>query len=302
MRNRAALAACFEAGAIMARHVMSVRYTDGNDHEQAIVDGLNAKFGALGVTVGPFEVPRSLEERDQIRAAVDQAGDRGLLQSTTGRIREEIGDSACSAFELGYLIQWRPTGLLAEVCEQHMTALGVPGFMALRLKHLSDDVDEITSLVAGIFQYLGRRRVFLSYRRDGGSVLARLLWLYLTQRGFEVFLDVEDLREPRFGPELVHALEESDVVVPVLTASYFDGCGCPEDWIRKELDLCIGLGKPMVPVIPEGIHFQQEQRSSTQVRYVMQFSWCTLRHVGFAAFGDELCARIDSALGTTMGT
>ena len=45
-------------------------------------------------------------------------------------------------------------------------------------------------------------QIFISYRRDGGDMLAQLLFDRLTHLGFSVFYDVESLRSGKFNEAL----------------------------------------------------------------------------------------------------
>ena len=48
--------------------------------------------------------------------------------------------------------------------------------------------------------------VFISYRRDGGAMRARLLYEALKQRRYSVFFDFESMTAGRFGDEIVEAI------------------------------------------------------------------------------------------------
>ena len=50
--------------------------------------------------------------------------------------------------------------------------------------------------------------VFISYRRDGGEVTARILRDSLTERGYNVFFDVESLRSGAFNTKLYSVIDE----------------------------------------------------------------------------------------------
>ena len=49
--------------------------------------------------------------------------------------------------------------------------------------------------------------IFISYRRDSGSDLARSIRSELERRGDSVFLDVEDLRSSPFNTALLREIE-----------------------------------------------------------------------------------------------
>ena len=49
--------------------------------------------------------------------------------------------------------------------------------------------------------------IFISYRRTGGAQYARILQLMLSQRGFKVFLDYDELKDGVFGKRIKAAIQ-----------------------------------------------------------------------------------------------
>ena len=50
-------------------------------------------------------------------------------------------------------------------------------------------------------------QVFISYRRDGGETLGRMLYDRLNDMGYSVFYDVESLRSGPFNSELFEVID-----------------------------------------------------------------------------------------------
>lgn len=94
--------------------------------------------------------------------------------------------------------------------------------------------------------------VFISYRRDHGSVLARLLKEALERGGFEVFLDVDDLGSGHFDRKLLAEIEVRENFVLVCTPGCLERCGDEGDFLRLEIAHAIRLGRNIVPVVAEG--------------------------------------------------
>jgi hypothetical protein len=90
------------------------------------------------------------------------------------------------------------------------------------------------ALAAVILESVGllrqQRRVFVSYRRTESRAAALQLHDLLASRGFDVFLDTHDIRpgEP-FQEVLWHRMADSDVVIVLDTATYFE-----RKWTREE--------------------------------------------------------------------
>lgn len=93
--------------------------------------------------------------------------------------------------------------------------------------------------------------IFISYRRDTGAQYARILQLMLSQRGYRVFLDYDELKDGVFSEKIEEAIREAPVFVLVLSAHALDRCANEGDWVRREIQLAISLGKHIVPVNPD---------------------------------------------------
>ncbi|MGI9243129.1 MAG: TIR domain-containing protein, partial [Verrucomicrobiales bacterium] len=78
-------------------------------------------------------------------------------------------------------------------------------------------------------------RIFISYRRDTGSSLARLVEQELRRRRFPVFLDVEDLQSCPFNTALLTEIERAPDVVVILTRGCLERCKNEGDWVRQEI-------------------------------------------------------------------
>lgn len=100
-------------------------------------------------------------------------------------------------------------------------------------------------------------QVFISYRRDGGEFLARLLDYKLTERGFKVFFDVESLRADAFDKALFDRIVECDVVLIVLPPHGLDRYTDPDDWVRLEIARALKLEKKIIPIMIRDFEFPE---------------------------------------------
>ena len=98
-------------------------------------------------------------------------------------------------------------------------------------------------------------QIFISYRRDGGESLARLLEYKLTDRGFRVFFDVESLRSGDFNKALFEKIAECTDVLVVLPPHGLDRCADPNDWVRLEIARALELKKNVIPVMMRNFEF-----------------------------------------------
>ncbi len=90
--------------------------------------------------------------------------------------------------------------------------------------------------------------IFISYRRDTGAQYARILQLMLQQRGYHVFLDYDELIDGEFNRNIEHAVRQSPVFMLVLSKDSLDRCVNDGDWVRRELEMAVGLDKHIIPV------------------------------------------------------
>lgn len=93
--------------------------------------------------------------------------------------------------------------------------------------------------------------IFISYRRDGGAQYARILQLMLTQRGYKVFLDYDELTDGKFGEHIQVAIKEAPIFMLVLSKDALARCKNEGDWVRREIQLAIAEGKHIIPINPD---------------------------------------------------
>lgn len=112
--------------------------------------------------------------------------------------------------------------------------------------YLDAEDTSLTRPVTAALEVLGllprQRRIFLSYRRSESREAALQLFDYLSGRHFDVFLDTHGVPPGAdFQAVLWHRLSDSDVLVMLDTASYFEG-----RWTRQEFGRA--LAKSLVPL------------------------------------------------------
>lgn len=100
-----------------------------------------------------------------------------------------------------------------------------------------DDDETMTKLTSALLECLGllhtQRRIFVSYRRKESRQAALQLHDLLSEKGFDVFLDTHDIRPGvPFQEMLWHTLCESDVMVMLDTATYFESKWTEQEFMR----------------------------------------------------------------------
>ncbi len=97
--------------------------------------------------------------------------------------------------------------------------------------------------------------IFISYRRDGGEIMAQMLYDRLTALGYSVFYDVVVLKGGRFNAKLLEAIEHATDFVVVLSPGALDRCVQDGDWVRQEIKHAFDHKKNIIPVLLRGFSF-----------------------------------------------
>ena len=90
--------------------------------------------------------------------------------------------------------------------------------------------------------------VFISYRRDGASELAQLLYSRLQADGYAPFFDVESMRSGKFNKQLFDRIEECQDMLLLLPPHALDPRDTEEDWVLLEIAHALKHRKNIVPV------------------------------------------------------
>lgn len=107
--------------------------------------------------------------------------------------------------------------------------------------------------------------IFISYRREGGYAMARLLYECFHNAGLSVFLDLEELRAGAFNEKLYEAIDNCENFILVLPPNSLDRCEAENDWLRLEIERAIKQKKNIIPIMMAGFTFPEELPSSLQV-------------------------------------
>lgn len=97
--------------------------------------------------------------------------------------------------------------------------------------------------------------IFISYRRDGGFETANLIYDRLTNCGYSVFLDVENLRSGKFNEHLYCQIDNCKDFLVVLGPNSLERCFEKDDWVRLEVAHAIKMNKNIIPVLLRNFKF-----------------------------------------------
>lgn len=102
---------------------------------------------------------------------------------------------------------------------------------------------------------MGQFQIFISYRREGGDILAGRIADRLKALGYNVFYDVETMTSGRFDSQIIDAISGVNDVLLVLPKNALDRCVNEDDWVRKEIAAALMLGKNIIPVMTHDFVF-----------------------------------------------
>lgn len=125
----------------------------------------------------------------------------------------------------------------------------------------------------------GEFDVFISYRRDGGDILSRLVKSELDEHGLSVFLDVEELKTGRFDDRLLEVIRNTPNTVILLSPGALDSCQMSTDWLRREIAAAIKYGKNIIPVIMPGFTFPEAETLPEDIREIVMTNAVHYVHV-----------------------
>lgn len=91
--------------------------------------------------------------------------------------------------------------------------------------------------------------IFISYRRKGaGAGVAGELQAKLENRGYKVFLDVDNIGSGAFPEQIDNAIKSCNDFLLILSPGMLDRCVDEEDWVRHEIVLAEQYGKNIIGV------------------------------------------------------
>lgn len=102
------------------------------------------------------------------------------------------------------------------------------------------------------------KTVFISYRRSVSRDRAILIFNHLREHGYDVFLDVKTIDSGAFDSVILNQIGARTHFVVLIADGALQRCQNEGDWLRCEIEEALKLGRNIVPIIDEGVNFDQE--------------------------------------------
>jgi len=131
--------------------------------------------------------------------------------------------------------------------------------------------------------------IFISYRRDGGDVMAKYLYLLLKSEGYNVFYDFETLSSGRFGDVITNHIQGCTDFLLILSKNIFKDKNADTDWVQKEIHQAITHNKNIIPIQLNGFDFphgEEYEKCSEDLKAVFDLNSVLATNIGKFSFAD----------------
>jgi len=91
--------------------------------------------------------------------------------------------------------------------------------------------------------------VFMSYRRTSSWGIACTIHQQLTEKGADVFIDINDINEGRFDEIIAKSIKERDFFILVMAPDTLES-----EWVMREVQHAIACNKKIIPVLVNGFN------------------------------------------------
>jgi len=102
--------------------------------------------------------------------------------------------------------------------------------------------------------------VFISYRRNVSSYIARAVFQDLRANGIDTFMDVESIDSGQFDTIILNQIAARPYFLIILTPGTLDRCNESGDWLLHEIDHAISLKRVIIPLITPNFSFDDAKK------------------------------------------
>jgi len=133
-----------------------------------------------------------------------------------------------------------------------------------------------------------QKLVFISYRRDKGSQMARIVKSEIEKRHYSVFLDVDDIGAEAFDSKLLNEIESAPNFVLILAPGSLDRCVNEDDWLRREIAHAIKTDRNIIPMMFDGFQYPPKELFAKDILELMLQNGVLYSHEYHNATFDKL--------------
>ncbi|MBI1282504.1 MAG: SUMF1/EgtB/PvdO family nonheme iron enzyme [Anaerolineaceae bacterium] len=103
-----------------------------------------------------------------------------------------------------------------------------------------------------------QKTVFISYRRTQSKHLARSIYMDLKANGWDVFFDINSIDSGDFDKIILNQVGARAHFILLISTDSLTRCVNDGDWVLREIQEAVRLGRNIVPIIEEGADFNRE--------------------------------------------
>lgn len=136
--------------------------------------------------------------------------------------------------------------------------------------------------------------IFISYRRGGGEVMARLVYELLKSRNYNVFFDHQTLTSGEYDKKLLHIIKNCKDFIVIFSEDCFKVEGESGAYYMKEIKCAIESGVNILPLMIDGYQEPSEDiikgyADPNTVRKIKGFHGKKIQVDGIDGIIDEIC-------------
>ncbi len=144
-------------------------------------------------------------------------------------------------------------------------------------------------LIIGDYMPKKDKTVFISYRREESSYVARAIFQDLQKNGYDVFMDVESIDSGKFDTIILNQIKARAHFIVVLTPGTEKRLAQPKDWLGREIEHAIKLKRNVVPILADNFTFESaEPYLNKTLKQLPRFNGITLYYDYFEAGMEKL--------------
>ena len=147
---------------------------------------------------------------------------------------------------------------------------------------------------ANVSPAIPNKGIFISYRRDGGSDVSRIVADYLESSGYDVFLDVDSLGGGHFDEMILREIDKKDTFILICSPGCFDRCNDPQDWVRRELERALERGKKIIPITLIGFKWPAVNDLPESIQDIRRHNCFEYNHAYWKLTRDRIISLIES--------
>src|SRR5258705_8271395 len=134
------------------------------------------------------------------------------------------------------------------------------------------------------------KTIFISYRREPSRYLALAMFKELQKRGYDVFWDVESIGAGQFEPIILSEIGRRAHFVLLLANKTLDRCSETGDWLKREVEYAISLGRKVIPLMVDGFDLKDNVEYLTgELSKLPSYNGMPFLYQYFDAGIDKLC-------------